>query len=158
LALRQLLRFWRTNSANAWSLVVSNGTGSGNFGAGSILSITANPAPSGKFFAGWSGVGVANPAAPSTSVIMPTNDLSVTALYAQLPAPTFNSVQLTAGGSSLSMTAHAFTNQVWILQASADLNTWTDIATNSSDSTGFIQFMPAADLVLSHQFYRLRSP
>ena len=37
LALRQLLRLWRTNSANAYSLSVSNGTGGGSFGAGGIF-------------------------------------------------------------------------------------------------------------------------
>src|SRR6266850_2599270 len=39
LALRELLRLWRTNAANAYSLTVSNGTGSGSFGAGTILSV-----------------------------------------------------------------------------------------------------------------------
>ena len=46
LALQALLRFWRTNAANAYSLIVSNGSGGGNFGAGSILTLTADPAPS----------------------------------------------------------------------------------------------------------------
>jgi hypothetical protein len=158
LALRQLLRFWRTNSANAYSLVVSNGTGSGSFGAGSVLNVTANSAPSGKFFAGWSGAGVLNLLAASTSVTMPTNDLTVTALYAQLPAPVFNSVQMIAVTSNLLIKAQAFTNQLWILQASPDLNTWIDIGTNTSDATGFIQFMPTLDPAQSRQFYRLRSP
>jgi hypothetical protein len=60
LALRELLRLWRTNAANAYSLTVSNGTGSGSFGAGTILTISANPAPSGKAFAQWIGAGVSN--------------------------------------------------------------------------------------------------
>jgi len=158
LALRQLLHFWRTNAANAYSLVVSNGSGSGSFGAGSIIAITANPAPSGKYFMGWSGAGVLNPAAPNTSVIMPTNNLAVAAQYAQLPAPSFNYVSLLAPGSNVLIQAQAFANQVWILQASPDLLTWTDIATNTSNPAGFIQFMPPAVVTQSRQFYRLRSP
>jgi uncharacterized repeat protein (TIGR02543 family) len=149
---------WRTNSANAYSLTVSNGTGSGYFGAGSILNISANPAPSGYFFAGWSGFGVQNATASAAAPTMPTNDVTVAALYVPLPPPAFTFVKMLTATTNLLIKAQAFTNQVWILQASPDLYSWVDIATNTSDFTGFIQFIPHVNPAQSRQFYRLRSP
>src|SRR5712664_570348 len=70
-ALRELLRLWRTNSANSYGLIVSNGTGGGAFGAGTVLSISANPALPGTTFAQWEGPGVSNAASPNTQLIMP---------------------------------------------------------------------------------------
>src|SRR6185503_6194006 len=85
LALRQLLRLWRTNSANAYSLTVSNGSGGGNWGAGSILSLTANAAPSGQLFSHWTGAGISNAAAPTTSFTMPGASTTVAAVFTNVP-------------------------------------------------------------------------
>src|SRR4051812_20698392 len=71
LALTKLLQLWRTNAASAYSLTVSNGSGSGNWGAGSIFSVTANPAPPGSAFSHWTGGGVSNAAATTTRFTMP---------------------------------------------------------------------------------------
>src|SRR5205814_4371070 len=47
LALRKLLQLWRTNAPTSHTLTVDQGAGGGNFGAGSIVALTAVPAPSG---------------------------------------------------------------------------------------------------------------
>jgi hypothetical protein len=158
LALRQLLRFWRTNSANAYSLTVSNGTGSGNFGAGSILSLTANSAPSGKIFAGWSGAGISNAVLTTTLFIMPTNNTSVTAVFTNLPPPVFGNFQFTLAATNFTLSAQALANQPWILQSSTNLSNWLDVATNFSSAGGLVQFTNSLVPPSPQKFFRIRSP
>jgi hypothetical protein len=157
LALRQLLQYWRTNVANAYSLTVNNGTGSGNFGAGSILTLTANPAPAGQVFAQWTGSGVSNAASPITLFIMPTNSAIVTAVYSNLPQPSLTGVQL-AGDTNLFITATAYANQPWVLQESTDLKVWVNLSTNTSDPTGLLQLTNTLGSGAAPEFFRLKSP
>ena len=158
LALQKLLQLWRTNAANAYSLTVSNGTGGGNFGAGSILSLTANAAPSGKIFAGWTGAGISNAAAPTTFFTMPTNHASVTAVFTNLPPPVFGNFQFALGATNLTLSAQALANLPWILQSSTDLVTWLDLATNFSSAGGLVQFTNSLVPPSPQKFFRIQSP
>ncbi|MBW8865647.1 MAG: hypothetical protein JF609_12155, partial [Verrucomicrobia bacterium] len=157
LALRQLLRFWKTNSVNAYALTVSNGAGGGNFGAGSILTLTANATPPGKIFSGWSGTGISNTAATTTLFIMPANNVTVTALFTNLPPPVFSNYQVSIGAGSLTLSAQALANQPWILQNSSNLLNWQDVATNYSTTGGLVQFTNTPGNA-AQKFYRIRSP
>jgi hypothetical protein len=157
LALSQLLRFWRTNSASAYSLTVNNGDGSGNFGAGSVMTLTANPAPTGKVFSQWTGAGVSNAASPNTLFTMPAASATVTAVYSNLPPPSFSSLQI-LGGTNLFITASAFANQQWILQTSTDLVVWTDVNSNTSTMAGLLQFTNLYNPAAGKKFFRLKSP
>jgi mono/diheme cytochrome c family protein len=157
LALKKLLQLWRTNSANAYSLTVNNGSGGGNFGAGSIITLTASNAPSGKIFAGWSGAAVSNATALTTLFVMPTNSVTVAAVFTNLPSPVFSNFQLTLGASSLTLSAQALPNQMWILQSSSNLVTWQDVATNVSTGGGQLQFTNAIGNA-PQKFYRIKSP
>jgi hypothetical protein len=156
-ALQQLLRLWRTNAANAYTLTVSNGTGGGNYGAGSILTLTANPPPSGKLFAGWVGAGISNPAQSATSFTMPANAATVTATYTNLPPPVFNAWQLN-GGTNISLTAQAYPSHGWVLQTSPDLVNWVSTVTNNSDSGGVLQIAIPVNPATPNQFFRLKAP
>src|SRR5215467_9662852 len=51
-----------------YSLTVNNGTGSGSYAAGTVVSIKANAAPTGQVFQNWTGAAVANAAAASTTL------------------------------------------------------------------------------------------
>jgi hypothetical protein len=66
-----------------FTLTVNGGTGSGFYEAGSTIAIVANPAPVGQLFEQWTGdtASVADPLAASTSLIMPSNEVTVTASY-----------------------------------------------------------------------------
>ena len=156
-ALRQLLRFWKTNSANAYSLIVSNGSGGGNFGAGSILTLTASNAPSGKFFAGWTGTGISNAALPTTLFIMPTNSTAVIAMFSNLPTPIITGIQF-VGGTNFSLTASVLTNQPWILQSSSNLVAWVNVSTNFAAASGSLQLTNLFNPNSTQQFFRLKSP
>lgn len=67
--------------SSLFHLNVINGNGSGSYVAGSTVNITANSPATNQTFAGWTGFTVANAAALSTSLIMPGNDVTVTASY-----------------------------------------------------------------------------
>jgi hypothetical protein len=157
-ALHQLLRLWRTNSANAYTLTVNNGSNSGNFGAGSILTLAADPAPSGKIFSGWVGsAGISNSASPITLFTMPTTNATVTAIYSDLPAPVFTNCNV-IGGTNISLAAQAYANQPWILQSSTDLLHWVAVGTNSSSSNQLQLVVPIDQSAVPRQFFRLQSP
>ena len=66
-----------------FALTVNGGTGSGSYEAGSTVAIVASPAPVGQLFDQWTGdiTNVANVLAASTSLIMPSNEVTVTASY-----------------------------------------------------------------------------
>lgn len=144
LALRKLLQTWRTNVANSYTLTVDKGSGGGNFGAGSIVRVTADAAPRGTYFTGWTGGSVQSPSTATTMFVMPTNNATLTAQFAPLPSPTINPIQVTPGATTFSLTAQCVANQVWLLRTSTNLIDWQVIATNTSSAAGSIQFTPAA--------------
>jgi len=76
-----------------YHLSVTNGTGDGDYAAGAVVAISADPAPSGKAFGLWVGntTDVADLHATSTTVTMPSNDVSLTAGYVWVYQLTVNS-------------------------------------------------------------------
>lgn len=70
-----------------FSLVVVNGNGSGNYAAGTVVPITADSPPVGQVFLAWTGTTVANPAASSTTVTMPSASVVVMATYTPITPP-----------------------------------------------------------------------
>ena len=78
-----LLATYRAASEPVYTNTVNNGFGSGTSKAGSILNIEANAAASGQVFDHWAGdtQGVAHVSAATTTLRMPTNNVTVTAVY-----------------------------------------------------------------------------
>lgn len=71
-----------------YTLTVVNGTGGGSYTAGSSVTITANAAPAGEAFQSWTGATVANVQSPSTTLTMPSANVTVTAnYYTPVPIP-----------------------------------------------------------------------
>jgi len=73
----------------SFTLTVNNGSGSGSYNSGKVVSISANAAPSGKIFDKWIGSeAVTNSTIAITSVVMPESDVEVTATFKDVdPAP-----------------------------------------------------------------------
>ena len=67
-----------------YTLTVNNGTGDGDYSESDIVPISADPAPSDKLFAIWTGdySYLADRTQANTTVTMPADDVSVTAAYA----------------------------------------------------------------------------
>ncbi len=72
-----------TTAAGAPALTVNDGSGSGGYDLGAIVTVTADPPPPGKEFSGWSGDTqiLANPSAETTTATMPSIDVTITATY-----------------------------------------------------------------------------
>jgi hypothetical protein len=158
-ALRELLRYWRTNAASAHQLTVINGSGQGAYGAGSILNLSANPPASGQRFAQWIGPGLSNSASPSTSFIMPGGDAVVTATYSNLPPP--NIFLLTTAGANqlqLQIQAQGEATQSYVLQNSSNLVSWVNLSTNATDASGQFLWSVPVNPTAPRQFYRLTFP
>ena len=84
-----------TPPANTYPLAVTGGTGSGSYAAGTVVNLSANPAPAGQIFQQWTGAVVANASATATTLVMPAAPTSVSALFVPLTP-----VALTVNGGS----------------------------------------------------------
>jgi Tol biopolymer transport system component len=65
------------------TLKVENGTGDGSYAPGTIVTVTADPAPAGQHFVGWTGdiVILSNPNLETTTAIIPSMDVAIVAKY-----------------------------------------------------------------------------
>lgn len=79
--------YYRTR--NSYNLTVNNGSGSGTYKERQSVSISANPAPEGYRWSNWSGnwYDIGYRYNSSTSIVMPSNDCTVTANYSKIPDP-----------------------------------------------------------------------
>ncbi len=75
------------NNAPSFQLLVSGGGYSGAYPAGSTVPITAWSAPAGQVFQAWIGGAVANQFAANTTLVMPSNNVSLTAVFGATANP-----------------------------------------------------------------------
>ena len=73
-----------------YSLTVNNGSGSGSYAAGTLVTIVANVAPAGQRFDVWAGNiwNLADLSSASTAIVMPASAVTVTATYLVVTPPT----------------------------------------------------------------------
>jgi len=135
---------------------VQGGLGSGQYGAGSIITITAAVAPAGQIFDHWAGATVLDSAAASTTLVMPGGNTTVSALYKPLPAP---ALQLSgAPGGVMTITANTLPNLTWLVQSSDDLVSWQTVSTNLAGPDGTVNFVVPINPSVSKRFYRFAAP
>jgi hypothetical protein len=74
-----------------YALTVNSGTGSGNYAAGTVVTVTANAPASGYTFAGWTGTtsALASTTAQTTTFTMPAAAAAITATYAAKTTATY---------------------------------------------------------------------
>jgi len=90
--------------ATTYTLTVNNGTGTGEYEAGTVVDISADAPPAGQEFDAWTGdtAPVANVNSADTTVTMPAANVTVTATYRDLPVEQVTltvEVSPVAGGS-----------------------------------------------------------
>ena len=73
--------FTNVPAALLFPLTVVNGSGGGSYVAGATITITAVTPGPGQAFAGWTGYGVADDSALSTTLVMPSAPVTVAATY-----------------------------------------------------------------------------
>lgn len=91
-----------------YTVAVNNGSGSGDYEQGAIVTITANPPEAGKQFIGWNAdsgtVAFADGKNPSTAFIMPAEPVIISAVYenvAEIPIPDSTPAVPDAGETSI---------------------------------------------------------
>lgn len=92
-----------SNNAGKYNVIVENGAGGGYYAPGSVVTITAYAAPSGKVFDRWTtsntDIGFSNAFGASTTFIMPTHQVKVTATY-KIPSASSNRVSQNSTNNS----------------------------------------------------------
>jgi len=82
------------SAMTTYALTVVNGSGSGLYTAGTVVSISANPPPAGQSFVNWTGATVTNPNSASTTITMPAANTTVTANFSSGWVDNFESYSL----------------------------------------------------------------
>ena len=123
-------------------LSVTNGSGSGTYVPGKVVTIKASAAPTGKTFLNWTGATVANANLSSTTLTMPAAATAVTANYVDQHY-TLTVVNGTGGGSYTAAT-------VVPIQAAAPpsgqiFQSWTGTKVNNATAPSTTLTMPAAN-------------
>jgi len=128
-----------------YTLTVNSGSGDGNYDAGEVVAISADPAPTGYAFAEWIGdtEGIADVYGSDTSITMPSSDAEITATYSpELYTLTVNSGSgggQYAAGTVVSIAADAAPMDKMFDEWSGDTDGIDDVAAASTTIT-----MPAA--------------
>jgi hypothetical protein len=136
------------NYAASYTLTVTNGTGSGSYVSGTVVTITANAAPSGEAFEDWTGATVASAKSATTTLTMPAKNTAVTANYAT--AYTLTVVNGTGSGSYLASTVVAIdanapaTGKVFL--------DWSGAAVANASSASTTITMPAGSATVTANY------
>jgi uncharacterized repeat protein (TIGR02543 family) len=143
---------------STYTVTVTNGTGSGQYAEGVTVSISLYFAPDGQQFKEWQvisgGVTLEDSKAPSTSFIMPANDVEITAVYEEVPVTTYT---VTINGSYAATTGAGSYEQGDTVtinagsRANYSFSSWTSsdgvtFANPNSATTTFI--MPAKNVTV----------
>lgn len=116
-----------------YALTVNSGGGDGIYTAGTVVTITADAAPTGQIFNAWSGnvTGIAHINAASTTLTMPAGAATITATYQTIAPPpvavVYEAEKATVVGAKIFATFVDFTNN------SNDYIEWTVNAARAGD-------------------------
>jgi hypothetical protein len=133
-----------TTSPSTFTLNVVNGSGSGTFAAGAQVTITANAPPSGQSFLDWTGASVQNASSPTTTLVMPSSNVTVTANYT---APVMFPLTVVSGiGSGAYPAQSQVTIEADLPPAGQKFVQWTGAAVKSGTSSPTTLVMPAGPL------------
>jgi hypothetical protein len=133
--------------APTYTLVVVNGSGGGDFTANTTVPILANAASVGEVFGSWSGAVVANSTASNTTLVMPSNNVTVTANYGFAP-PALTKVPQPVTGHP----------RVWITPSDLPrLQSWA-VATNPIYEQGLLPLLEECGSDYQTQFFPSGAP
>jgi hypothetical protein len=140
-----------TGGVPLYAFTVVNGTGSGTYAPGTVVTITANAPPSGSSFLKWSGATVATSTSATTILTMPAANAAVTANYTA--ATTLYALTVTNGtgsgtyapGTVVTITANA-------PPAGSTFLKWSGATVASSTSATTTLTMPAASATVTANY------
>jgi hypothetical protein len=133
------------NYAPLYALTVVNGTGGGSYAAGTVVTISANPPPSGEAFTNWTGATVAQPASATTTLTMPAAQATVTANYTTSYALTV----INGTGSGLYAAGAVVTINANPAPAGMVFQDWTGATVGNANAATTTLTMPGANTWVS---------
>ncbi len=118
-----------------YTLNVGNGSGDGNFTAGTVVNISAEAAPSGSEFDRWTGdvANVANVNNPNTTVTMPSSNITVTATYRDVTVPTFTLIVNNGSGDGSYEAGESVNIIADVAPSGQEFDRWTGNVANVGD-------------------------
>ncbi len=127
--------------SSTYTLNVINGSGAGAYASGSTVPITSNAPTSGDVFLDWTGATVQSASAPSTTLVMPASNTTVTANYAAVSTQT---------SIPYPVTNHP---RIWITQADLPrLQSWAT-SSNQVYQQGMLPVLSTAVTLYNTQFF-----
>ena len=136
------------NFGAVYKLTVVNGTGSGPYAAATAVTISANLAPAGQSFQGWTGATVGKANSATTTIQMPAVNTTVTATYA--PVYRLTAVNGTGSGSYLAGAEVAVTANA--APAGRAFFDWTGATFANANSAATTLAMPAAPTTVTANY------
>jgi hypothetical protein len=136
-------------AAPTYALTVVGGTGSGNYTAGAVVSISANAPPTGEAFLDWTGATVANAKASSTTLTMPAAATTVTANYSPI---TYTLIVVDGSGSGSYAAGTVVTIVAGTAPSGESFSGWTGATVASSSSASTTLTMPAANTTVTANY------
>jgi hypothetical protein len=133
-----------------YSLTVNGGTGSGSYAAGTVVTIAANPPPSGEVFTDWTGATVTNADASTTTLVMPALTTTVKAHYA---VPTYPLSVVNGKGSGNYAAGTVVSISANSPPTGEAFQDWTGATVASSTSSSTTITMPAAATSVTANYY-----
>jgi len=140
-----------------YTLTVQNGTGTGNYAAGTAVPITANSAPAGKVFDKWTTTAgtLANENSASTTITMPASAATVTATYKDAPVSTYTLTVQNGIGSGNYVAGTTVNISANPAPSGQEFDKWTatagSIANATSASTTFTMPAGAATVTATYK-------
>ena len=140
-----------SSPVKTFMLSVVGGSGSGNYAAGSVVTISASAAPAGQQFQSWSGATVASAGKAVTTLTMPAANTTVTAGYGAA-APASFTLSVVGGTGSGSYAAGAVVNIAATAPSGQQFQSWSGATVASAGSSSTTLAMPAANTIVTAQF------
>ena len=145
-----------TPTPATYTLTVASGTGSGQYAPGTLVNLSANPAPLGQAFQQWTGAAVATPASTSTTLVMPSANTAVSATYYTLPPVLLTVNNGSGSGSYLPGTTVNIAANPPAPGVSFSLWTGATVASAGAPSTTLV--MPASATTVTAGYSPLPAP
>jgi len=158
---------WKNAPIATYSLTVTNGTGSGDYEAGTQVSIVANAAPEGKEFDQWTtnnGGTFVDASSASTIFTMTADDVTVIATYKDIVTPPVQTYSLTVTNGTGSGSYEAGTQVSIVADAAPEGKQFDKWTTNSGgsfadvSSVSTIFTMPAGDVTVTATYEEIVTP
>jgi hypothetical protein len=141
---------------SVYPLTVVNGTGSGSYLPGTVVTITANLPPAAEAFAGWTGYAVENANASTTTITMPAAAATVIANY-QVSA-TYTLTVVNGSGSGVYVPGTVVGIAAESPPSQEVFANWSGYSVANVVAPNTTLTMPAANVVITANFQPATSP